>query len=49
MSQQAQASVFEAPQGFLVQTLDVKPFEATDLEVVVDFSGISTAANRQAR
>ena len=46
MTQQAQAIVFEAPQVLSVKTLDVKPFEASDLEIAVDFSGISTGTER---
>ncbi len=42
----AQAIVFEAPQVLSVQTLELKPFEATDLEVDVTFSGISTGTER---
>jgi 3-hydroxyethyl bacteriochlorophyllide a dehydrogenase len=42
----ARAIVFEAPQVLSVQTLDLKPFEATDLEVEVSFSGISTGTER---
>ena len=43
---QAQAIVFDAPQQLSVQTLDLKPFEAADLEVEVSFSGISTGTER---
>lgn len=43
---QAQAIVFDAPQQLSVQTLDLKPFEAVDLEVEVSFSGISTGTER---
>jgi bacteriochlorophyllide a dehydrogenase len=43
---QAQAIVFEAPQTLSVQTLQLKPFEAADLEVEVSFSGISTGTER---
>jgi 3-hydroxyethyl bacteriochlorophyllide a dehydrogenase len=42
----AQAIVFEAPQQLSVQTLELKPFDATDLEVEVGFSGISTGTER---
>ncbi len=42
----AQAIVFEAPQTLSVQTLALKAFEATDLEVEVSFSGISTGTER---
>jgi len=42
----AQAIVFEAPQQLSVQTLELKPFEANDLEVEVGFSGISTGTER---
>lgn len=42
----AQAIVFDAPQQLSVQTLDLKPFEDTDLEVGVSFSGISTGTER---
>jgi bacteriochlorophyllide a dehydrogenase len=43
---QAQAIVFEAPQVLSVQTLELKAFEAADLEVEVSFSGISTGTER---
>ncbi|MEN9689436.1 MAG: chlorophyll synthesis pathway protein BchC [Pseudomonadota bacterium] len=43
---QAQAIVFEAPQVLSVQTLEVKAFEANDIEVAVRFSGISTGTER---
>ena len=43
---QAQAIVFDAPQTLSVQTLELKPFEAADLEVEVSFSGISTGTER---
>lgn len=43
---QAQAIVFEAPQTLSVRTLELKPFEAGDLEVEVSFSGISTGTER---
>jgi 3-hydroxyethyl bacteriochlorophyllide a dehydrogenase len=46
MSSTAQAIVFEAPQVLSVQTLELKPFEAQDLEVAVTFSGISTGTER---
>ena len=42
----ANAIVFDAPQHLSVQTLDLKPFEATDIEVEVSFSGISTGTER---
>jgi 3-hydroxyethyl bacteriochlorophyllide a dehydrogenase len=42
----AQAIVFEAPQVLSVQTLEVKAFEANDIEVAVRFSGISTGTER---
>ena len=42
----AQAIVFESPQQLSVQTLELKPFEANDLEVEVGFSGISTGTER---
>ena len=42
----ASAIVFDAPQQLSVQTLDLKPFEATDIEVEVSFSGISTGTER---
>ena len=42
----APAIVFDAPQHLSVQTLDLKPFEAADLEVAVSFSGISTGTER---
>jgi 3-hydroxyethyl bacteriochlorophyllide a dehydrogenase len=42
----ANAIVFDAPQQLSVQTLDLKPFEATDIEVEVSFSGISTGTER---
>jgi bacteriochlorophyllide a dehydrogenase len=43
---QAQAIVFDAPQVLSVRTLDIKPFEAEDLQVEVTFSGISTGTER---
>ena len=46
MSQYAQAIVFDAPQQLSVQTLEVKAFEANDIEVDVTFSGISTGTER---
>ena len=46
MSQHAQAIVFDAPQQLSVQTLEVKAFEANDIEVDVTFSGISTGTER---
>ena len=42
----AQAIVFEAPQQLSVQTLELKTFDANDLEVEVGFSGISTGTER---
>ena len=42
----ANAIVFDAPQQLSVQTLDLKPFEANDIEVEVSFSGISTGTER---
>lgn len=42
----AQAIVFEAPQDLSVKTLELKAFEAGDLEVEVGFSGISTGTER---
>lgn len=42
----SQAIVFEAPQKLSVQTLELKPFEAADLEVEVRHSGISTGTER---
>jgi 3-hydroxyethyl bacteriochlorophyllide a dehydrogenase len=42
----ANAIVFDAPQQLSVQTLELKPFEATDVEVDVSFSGISTGTER---
>jgi 3-hydroxyethyl bacteriochlorophyllide a dehydrogenase len=42
----ASAIVFEAPRELSVRTLELKPFEAGDLEVEVDFSGISTGTER---
>ncbi len=43
---QAQAIVFDAPQQLSVRTLDLKAFEAADLEIEVSFSGISTGTER---
>jgi 3-hydroxyethyl bacteriochlorophyllide a dehydrogenase len=43
---QAQAIVFDAPRTLSVRTLELKPFEAGDLEVEVGFSGISTGTER---
>jgi 3-hydroxyethyl bacteriochlorophyllide a dehydrogenase len=43
---QAQAIVFDAPKTLSVQTLELKPFEAADLEVEVSHSGISTGTER---
>jgi len=42
----ADAIVFEAPQSLAVRKLELKPREATDLEVEVTFSGISTGTER---
>ena len=42
----AQAIVFEAPGSLSVQTLELKAFEAGDLEIEVGFSGISTGTER---
>ncbi len=42
----AQAIVFDAPKNLSVQTLELKAFEAGDLEVEVSFSGISTGTER---
>ena len=42
----AQAIVFDAPQQLSVRSLDLKAFEAADLEVDVGFSGISTGTER---
>jgi bacteriochlorophyllide a dehydrogenase len=42
----AQAIVFEAPRNLSVKTLELKGFEAGDLEVEVGFSGISTGTER---
>lgn len=42
----AQAIVFEAPRSLAVRSLELKPFEAGDLEVEVSFSGISTGTER---
>ncbi len=44
--QHAQAIVFDAPQQLSVQTLELKPFEAGDLEIEVSHSGISTGTER---
>jgi 3-hydroxyethyl bacteriochlorophyllide a dehydrogenase len=43
---QAHAIVFEAPKNLSVQNLELKAFEAADLEVQVAFSGISTGTER---
>ena len=43
---QAQAIVFDAPQQLSLRTLELKPFEAGDVEVEVAFSGISTGTER---
>ena len=42
----AQAIVFEAPRQLAVRSLELKPFEAADVEVEVSFSGISTGTER---
>ncbi|MSQ65824.1 MAG: chlorophyll synthesis pathway protein BchC [Limnohabitans sp.] len=42
----AQAIVFDAPQQLSIKTLEVKAFEANDIEVDVSFSGISTGTDR---
>jgi 3-hydroxyethyl bacteriochlorophyllide a dehydrogenase len=42
----AQAIVFDAPKQLSIQTLEVKAFEANDIEVDVTFSGISTGTER---
>jgi 3-hydroxyethyl bacteriochlorophyllide a dehydrogenase len=42
----AQAIVFEAPHELSVRPLELKAFDAGDLEVEVDFSGISTGTER---
>ena len=46
MSNTAQAIVFDAPQQLSIKTLEVKAFEANDIEVDVSFSGISTGTER---
>jgi len=43
---QARAIVFDAPKTLSVQSLELKPFEAADLEVEVSSSGISTGTER---
>jgi 3-hydroxyethyl bacteriochlorophyllide a dehydrogenase len=43
---QAQAIVFDAPGELSVQTLELKAFEAADIEVEVSHSGISTGTER---
>jgi bacteriochlorophyllide a dehydrogenase len=43
---QAQAIVFDAPRTLSVQTLELKSFEAGDLEIEVSYSGISTGTER---
>ncbi len=43
---QAQAIVFDAPRVLSVQTLELKAFEAADLEIEVSHSGISTGTER---
>ena len=45
-STHAQAIVFDAPQTLSVQTLALKAFDATDLDVEVTHSGISTGTER---
>jgi 3-hydroxyethyl bacteriochlorophyllide a dehydrogenase len=42
----ATAIVFDAPQQLSVQRLELKAFEAADVEVEVSFSGISTGTER---
>jgi 3-hydroxyethyl bacteriochlorophyllide a dehydrogenase len=42
----ANAIVFDAPQQLSIQALDLKLFEAHDIEVEVSFSGISTGTER---
>lgn len=42
----AEAIVFDAPRSLSVRTLELKPFEPSDLEVEVAFSGISTGTER---
>jgi 3-hydroxyethyl bacteriochlorophyllide a dehydrogenase len=42
----ASAIVFDAPRELAVRTLELKPFEANDIEVEVDASGISTGTER---
>ena len=46
MSNTAQAIVFDSPQQLSIKTLEVKAFEANDIEVDVTFSGISTGTER---
>ena len=46
MSNTAQAIVFDAPLQLSIKTLEVKAFEANDIEVDVTFSGISTGTER---
>ena len=43
---QAQAIVFDAPRTLSVQTLELKSFEAGDLDIEVSYSGISTGTER---
>jgi 3-hydroxyethyl bacteriochlorophyllide a dehydrogenase len=43
---QAHAIVFEAPRQLSLRRLELKPFEAGDLEVEVGYSGISTGTER---
>jgi bacteriochlorophyllide a dehydrogenase len=43
---QAQAIVFEAPGELSVRHLELKPYEAADVEVEVQYSGISTGTER---
>lgn len=46
MTNTARAIVFDAPQQLAIKTLEVKAFEAHDIEVDVTFSGISTGTER---
>ncbi len=43
---QARAIVFDAPRTLSVRSVELKPFEAADLEVEVSCSGISTGTER---
>jgi 3-hydroxyethyl bacteriochlorophyllide a dehydrogenase len=43
---QARAIIFGAPRTLSVQILELKPFEAADLDFEVSSSGISTGAER---